>query len=85
MEKMYCKHVPMIPGQYPLVINRLQESGMLSSSVVKHETPQYTRLADSLSDCDTMTSFAVVKDQKWDRLISWPRVQNLRMPDPPYT
>lgn len=54
---------------------------MLSWSVVEHENPQYTRLADSL----TMTSFAVVKDQKRDRLISWPRLQNLRMPDPLYT
>ena len=51
------------PGQYPLIFNRLQESGMLSWSVGELENPQYTRLADSL----TMTSFAVIKDRERDR------------------
>ena len=32
-----------------------------------------------------MTSFAVTKNGERDRLISWPKVQNMYMPDPPYT
>lgn len=38
-----------------------------------------------LADRVTMNSFAVNKDIDRDRMISWPRVQNLFMHEPPYT
>ncbi|KAI0558954.1 hypothetical protein FGB62_177g010 [Gracilaria domingensis] len=66
-------------GEYPLLLSRLEDSGMLRWSVVDNEDKRYTTLADAL----TMTSFAVVKDISKDRLISWPRIQNLCMPEPP--
>ena len=69
------------PGQYPPILNRLQELGMLSWSVVELENPEYTMLADSL----ITPPFAVVKDRERDRLISWPRIQNFIMPDAPCT
>lgn len=53
---------------------------MLQLSVVKEEYLKYTKFAKHV----TMTSFAVVKDTKRDRLISWPRMQNEGMPKPPY-
>ncbi|KAI0565259.1 hypothetical protein FGB62_20g110 [Gracilaria domingensis] len=66
-------------GEYPLLLSRLEDSGMLRWSVVDNEDKRYTTLADAL----TMTSFAVVKDISKDRLISWPRIQNLCMPESP--
>lgn len=73
--------VHSLTGHYAKVLLRMHDAGMLQWSVIENEDPQYTELADAL----VMTSFAVLKDETRDRLISWPRVQNLYMPDPPHT
>ena len=73
--------VHALSGHYNLILERLHNAGMLAWSVIDREESSYTRIANTL----TMTSFAVVKDQERDRLISWPRVQNASFPDPPYT
>lgn len=68
-------------GEYPKVLLKADIGGMLDWSIVSNEDAQYRHLANAL----TISSFAVCKDEQRDRLISWPRVQNLYMPDPPYT
>ncbi len=45
---------------------------------MSQESTEWQTIANSL----TMTSFSVVKDEKKDRLISWPRVQNSEFLDP---
>lgn len=54
-------------------------AGMLEWSLVSNECEEYSELADTI----TMTSFAVTKDEERDCLISWPRVQNELIGDPP--
>ena len=54
---------------------------MLRWTAVSDENPNYTQLADTIQ----LTSFAVSKMHSRTRLISWPRVQNDAMPDPPHT
>lgn len=84
-------HVPHFPypksrvhakaGHYAKVLERADQAGMISWSAVSTENDAYTQVADSI----TMSSFAVFKDCSRDRMISWPRLQNAFMPDPPYT
>ena len=69
------------PAEYSHVLARLSLANMIEWSLVKTEKLQYSRIADIL----TMTSFAVVKDDLKDRIISWPRMQNLQFPEPPHT
>lgn len=73
--------VHALPGHYPLILERLHNAGMLAWSAIDKQEGSYTRLADAI----TMTSFAVVKNQQWDHLISWPHVQNASFSGPPHT
>lgn len=75
-----ASRVHCLPAQYPLILLRLPQAGMLQWSLIDNEEEQYRSLADSI----TMTSLAVMKYKARDRLISWPRVQNFSMPDPPH-
>lgn len=61
------------PGHFVQVLDKADQAGMLQWSVVAQEEPHYTAFADAI----TMTSFAVVKSEQADRLISWPHAQNL--------
>ena len=54
---------------------------MLTWSLVNEESKEYSQLADAVQ----LTLFAVSKSATRTRLISWPRVQNDALPDPPYT
>ena len=54
---------------------------MIRWSIVAEEDKSYTDLANSIQ----LTLFAVSKTQNRTRLISWPRVQNDALPNPPYT
>eukprot|EP00737_Agarophyton_chilense_P002674 gb/GEZJ01003069.1/.p1 GENE.gb/GEZJ01003069.1/~~gb/GEZJ01003069.1/.p1 ORF type:complete len:371 (-),score=26.76 gb/GEZJ01003069.1/:1577-2689(-) len=68
-------------SQYVLLLERLQKSKMLTWSIVHEEPESYSTLATALQ----MTLFSVTKSPGQDRLISWPRVQNELLPDPPHT
>lgn len=67
--------------QYLLFLSRAEESGILSWIQESSESQTYRQLAPHLE----LTLFAVSKTEKTDRLISWPRTQNMLMPEPPYT
>lgn len=54
---------------------------MLSWSVVSQGQARYSKLADFIQ----ITLFAVTKSPEEDRLISWPRIQNHLLSDPPHT
>lgn len=62
-----------LPGDYQKVVSRATVSGMIRWSRISDEPPSVTTRSSAL----TMSSFAVVKDEDADRLISWPRIQNL--------
>ena len=67
--------------QYAQLIQRAELAGMLRWSKVGEESPEYKKLADAIQ----LTTFAVSKSKSRARLISWPRIQNNAMPDPPHT
>lgn len=70
-----------VKGHYPRILEKAYGVGVVDWSDPATESAQYAELAKRL----TMTSFAVRKDDKRDRMISWPRYQNLILPDAPYT
>ena len=69
------------PQQYRHLLKRAESAGMLRWSLVHEEDGEFSKFADAIQ----LTLFAVSKTQKRTRLISWPRVQNDALPDPPYT
>jgi len=73
--------VHSLKGHYPRILEKAYRVGVVDWSDPKTESIEYSKLAKRL----TMTSFAVRKDEKKDRMISWPRFQNMILPDPPYT
>ena len=78
------RHLPAsrvysLPGHYERVLHSADTAGMLEWSLVQRESAPFSKLADQI----TMTSFAVNKDSERDRIISWTRVQNLFLPEPP--
>ena len=70
-----------ITGHFPAIIEKAYTAGVVTWSDPLSETQEYRAMASKI----TMTSFAVRKDQNHDRMISWPRVQNSYMPQPPHT
>lgn len=74
--KIACK-----AGHHAPLLQRAHSANMLQLSLLRSEDQSHTKKADMM----TMSSFAVVKDNAKDRLISWPKVQNTLMPEPPYT
>ena len=68
-----------VPGHYEKILQKADLAGMLTWTAVKSETTATSMLADAI----TMTSFAVTKNDYRDRLISWPRIQNLLFLTPP--
>lgn len=62
-----------LPGHYAKVVSRAAVNGMFRWRNIHNESPSVTAEATAI----TMSSFAVIKDEVADRLISWPRIQNL--------
>lgn len=67
-------------GHYPNFLHAADNAGIVSWSIIRDESSTYSALADTIC----MTPFAVRKDANHDRMISWQRIQNAHMPDPPY-
>ena len=67
------------PQQYSQLLQRAESAGMIRWSIVEEEEKSCTDLANSIQ----LTLFAVSKTQNRTRLISWPRVQNDALSDPP--
>ena len=67
------------PGHFPHVLHLAHSAGILHWTHVPSETPEHQRLRSF----STVSSFAVVKNQHTDRLITWPRLQNHAGPTPP--
>ena len=62
-----------VPGHYEKILLKADLADMLTWAAVTSETNETSMLADAI----TMTSFAVTKSDYRDRLIGWPRIQNL--------
>ena len=74
------KHtVSAVNNSYPKILHLCHQGSMLEWSRIKDESSKTRKLRDN----STLSSFAVVKDQKRDRLISWRRLQNATGPEPP--
>ena len=71
--------VKCLPRNYGRLLERLTYSGMIIWGLLADEDSTYSRIANKL----TMSAFAVVKDEKRDRLVTWPRTQNHMVPDAP--
>ena len=67
--------------QYASLLDRAEHSGMLHWEIGAQKDPSQAVLCDEIQ----MTLFAVSKSESRSRLISWPRVQNVAMSDPPHT
>lgn len=68
-----------LPGHYEKVLDKADRAGMLQWTAFSTESKALSRLVEGI----TMTSFAVSKTGTKDRLISWPRIQNMLLPNPP--
>lgn len=68
-----------LPGHYEKVIEKGDYAGLLKWTVLSRVSKPFAKLADGI----TMTSFAVTKNYKNERLISWPWMQNMLFPNPP--
>ena len=65
---LFKHHVSELPNHYPRVLEACHAAKMLTWTVMQEETEEHRRLRSH----STLSSFAVVKDEKHDRLISWP-------------
>lgn len=71
--------VHCIPGHFERGLSGAHRAGMILWSPIRTADAPYSRLANFL----ITSSFGVSKDEQRDRLISWPRVQNDLLPEPP--
>ena len=72
-------HVSASTPEYAQVLHLCHQGQMLHWTRVRDETP----VAAQLRNNSTLSTFAVVKNETQDRLISWPRLQNAAGPLPP--
>lgn len=71
--------VSALPGHFEKVLLRASEAGMVLWKDPCNDSMEHRDISAYL----TMSSFAVVKDQHEDRLISWPRTANMFLIEPP--
>ena len=76
---IFVHNVSALKGHYPRLLALCHSANMFSWTLVEEEDSHTQDFRNNI----TLSSFAVVKDDRKDRLISWPKAQNELGPIPP--